>query len=268
MVKDDKGRLGASTKLARAAKKDSKPLPYPKKWENLARTNPDLYSRAVWKSLSKSEQAEKIAQLRPTQHRLLHLCNSSFPLQFTEAWETLSYVGTSTYLYANCLSLLIPNNESFPIILLSHLLPIHEEMKRHNDEMEARFEGKGCRPLPDSWINSELSRTELSWWELDDLSQMNFIVERVRAVEKAKGAEPRNHDDDLPEGFWFFVNEISLEVLESLSDAGTFISLLPSIRIIYLFPLLLPLLLLLLLLLLLHYDYLYYYYVLFYHQTG
>ena len=129
-------------------------------------------------------------------------------------------------------------------------------MKALNDEMDARFEGKGCRLLPAWWINSDAGRTELSWWELDDSSQMNFIVERLVVVEKSKGAAPvPRKEDKLPEGFWFYLPELTAEVLGSLSDAGTFISfilfLVLSFAYFLFFLLLFRILLLLLLLLLL-----------------
>jgi hypothetical protein len=96
MVKIDSAKQGAGKTAVRAEKHDIKKLPWPTHWKSLARTNPGLYSFSVWKSLSKNEQAEKIAQLRPAQHRLLHLCHSNFPPDFAEAWDALSDVGTST----------------------------------------------------------------------------------------------------------------------------------------------------------------------------
>ena len=53
-------------------------------------------------------------------------------------------------------------------------------MKELNDEMEARFEGMGRRPMPEWWVKS--GRTELSWWELTDTEQIMQVVEQQAVV--------------------------------------------------------------------------------------
>ena len=87
------GKLGAVAVKVRAAKRECKPLPYPPQWKSKARSN-SSFSLVAWKSLSKSEQTKKMAELRPTQHRRLHLCNSAFPSDFPDAWVALTDLGT------------------------------------------------------------------------------------------------------------------------------------------------------------------------------
>ena len=136
----------------------------------------------------------------------------------------------------------------FKRITIPYSIPIHdEEMKKLNDEMKVKFQGKGLRPLPDWWIDIDSpDRTELSWWELDDSNQMNKILERLSmqisgGEDKMEVLTEKLENDDIPSlsiemGVYdveyiapvapvkfvtLYFPDISQEVYDEMSNEGT-----------------------------------------------
>jgi hypothetical protein len=89
--------LGKNKALARKEKKEQKNLAVPRQWYNLARHDPDAFSSAKWKALSRAKQEEYIQGFWQKPHKYLSLCYPNSPRGLSEAWDSLDEVGTIVF---------------------------------------------------------------------------------------------------------------------------------------------------------------------------